>query len=973
MKIEPLCVADFGKVIKSVFKNIRPRRLGQRGNSRYCYSGLRKKVNFEKPELPDLYKENNKNELPTNRLVKQDSNELNNLNSNQLEQQISIQNDKSLVLSASSHIILEWAKKMLNLNLTSIKDLAKHLILLNHIDKESMAALTVIASEDDQNEKDEFSFNNFNQLNNNSLATMNNRLDRKSLDFFKVNAKNKADNLTFKKLLASDASKKDKQVRKKLDKEQMKSIGNKKLEKGKISRVFKMKKGRIKKDQLKSLPAKIKLESFDDLTSKLTLSNSDKLIEINNKTKNQIEQNNQLIENTQLDLNSNQKRRHSTIGFEQIKAANQLDSQIVDDTNFKFQMKRQTNEHFGFNRKKRNLAKLNQQMQSNGYSNNNKIDSNSNSYFTNLINQQTTDDLNLQSTNYLLNEPTAKDFKNNQLVSYKRYFDFNQLKSSDTTQNLQLKLNNDPNSKIGLFSNGNDRQTATNLMPSVMNRNNLNQTISTQVDEQELYQFNNNNLFENGNQLISNFNTTSSVYTPKNNLMNNMNDNSLMNQYNESTTFSNMCNVNTQMPSIPPSPINHKDNLFANQFSATNQMSNNQQLAIDKIDFNNNNLQQEQQSTTINSSSIGYSPYATNEQLTNNINQKLFINPQQQQNLINKTSAIANNRTLNRVRHSSGPSHTYNSAMLYNNFLPNSSLINIRSNSLSPLYENCTASVNNLNQKMANFNSATNFNNNSTMMNKFEKSNYVCLSSPVSPVSEPMSPSFNAFLESKKQSFTSLRLNKLSSNKKDVRSASFAGSPNEPFFPAAATTTTSTRTRHMSSPLCPNNGSILPSNSNLKYENSSFSSQSLTNSPIQFITGDFFVQNNSNATNSMNLANGNNFVPLIASNNNKINYELPPSPPLSGLLNDEKKFENLKDCLIKSNEQLRPTLQQQQQSINMNIQANQTAFNQTQFNSNLNDPNLMSRSISEQPIVDDLQTTLQDLKDCDKDFSCFYK
>lgn len=52
--IEPLCVADFGKAMKHAFPCIKPRRLGQRGNSRYCYSGLRKRYILEAPKLPNL-------------------------------------------------------------------------------------------------------------------------------------------------------------------------------------------------------------------------------------------------------------------------------------------------------------------------------------------------------------------------------------------------------------------------------------------------------------------------------------------------------------------------------------------------------------------------------------------------------------------------------------------------------------------------------------------------------------------------------------------------------------------------------------------------------------------------------------------------------------------------------------------------------------------------------------------------------
>lgn len=53
-RFEPLCVADFGKAMKHAFPCIKPRRLGQRGNSRYCYSGLRKRYKIQPPNLPDM-------------------------------------------------------------------------------------------------------------------------------------------------------------------------------------------------------------------------------------------------------------------------------------------------------------------------------------------------------------------------------------------------------------------------------------------------------------------------------------------------------------------------------------------------------------------------------------------------------------------------------------------------------------------------------------------------------------------------------------------------------------------------------------------------------------------------------------------------------------------------------------------------------------------------------------------------------
>lgn len=62
-RFEPLCVADFGKAMKHTFPRVKPRRLGQRGNSRYCYSGLRKKYSLQPPSLPSLFETNNFNHL----------------------------------------------------------------------------------------------------------------------------------------------------------------------------------------------------------------------------------------------------------------------------------------------------------------------------------------------------------------------------------------------------------------------------------------------------------------------------------------------------------------------------------------------------------------------------------------------------------------------------------------------------------------------------------------------------------------------------------------------------------------------------------------------------------------------------------------------------------------------------------------------------------------------------------------------
>jgi hypothetical protein len=53
-KFDALCVADFGKAMKQVFPSVKPRRLGQRGNSKYCYSGLKKRFVVETNPIPSL-------------------------------------------------------------------------------------------------------------------------------------------------------------------------------------------------------------------------------------------------------------------------------------------------------------------------------------------------------------------------------------------------------------------------------------------------------------------------------------------------------------------------------------------------------------------------------------------------------------------------------------------------------------------------------------------------------------------------------------------------------------------------------------------------------------------------------------------------------------------------------------------------------------------------------------------------------
>ncbi|XP_058165617.1 DNA-binding protein RFX5 isoform X3 [Dasypus novemcinctus] len=50
----PLSTANFGKIIREIFPDIKARRLGGRGQSQYCYSGIRRKTLVSMPPLPGL-------------------------------------------------------------------------------------------------------------------------------------------------------------------------------------------------------------------------------------------------------------------------------------------------------------------------------------------------------------------------------------------------------------------------------------------------------------------------------------------------------------------------------------------------------------------------------------------------------------------------------------------------------------------------------------------------------------------------------------------------------------------------------------------------------------------------------------------------------------------------------------------------------------------------------------------------------
>ncbi|XP_067004869.2 uncharacterized protein [Anabrus simplex] len=117
--MKPLSTADFGKVMKQVFPRVRPRRLGTRGNSRYCYAGMRKRMKLETPLLPDL---------------------------GDSAKSTSEQCSEDEVTSAASYLIREWAEKLLGVRFDSLRDLACHLVDKLCVDSRSVAAFTLLSS-----------------------------------------------------------------------------------------------------------------------------------------------------------------------------------------------------------------------------------------------------------------------------------------------------------------------------------------------------------------------------------------------------------------------------------------------------------------------------------------------------------------------------------------------------------------------------------------------------------------------------------------------------------------------------------------------------------------------------------------------------------------------------------------------------------------------------------------------------------
>ncbi|KAL7731267.1 hypothetical protein ACLKA6_014446 [Drosophila palustris] len=116
LSIKPLSTADFGKVMKQVFPGVRPRRLGTRGNSRYCYAAMRKTTKLTPPQLPQLCKDEPLSESETNEVTQ--PTHLN--RSPSVAGSIGASSD----IDGSWDVVRNWAEKLLNTKLDSVTELA---------------------------------------------------------------------------------------------------------------------------------------------------------------------------------------------------------------------------------------------------------------------------------------------------------------------------------------------------------------------------------------------------------------------------------------------------------------------------------------------------------------------------------------------------------------------------------------------------------------------------------------------------------------------------------------------------------------------------------------------------------------------------------------------------------------------------------------------------------------------------------
>ncbi|KAM9368330.1 DNA-binding protein RFX5 [Phaethornis superciliosus] len=121
----PLSTANFGKIIREIFPNIKARRLGGRGQSKYCYSGIRRKTVVSLPPLPSL-------DLKVTETQQSELTEL-------------VQSYSSEVMEAACALTCDWAEKILKRSFNNIVEVAQFLIQQHIISSRSAHADLVMA------------------------------------------------------------------------------------------------------------------------------------------------------------------------------------------------------------------------------------------------------------------------------------------------------------------------------------------------------------------------------------------------------------------------------------------------------------------------------------------------------------------------------------------------------------------------------------------------------------------------------------------------------------------------------------------------------------------------------------------------------------------------------------------------------------------------------------------------------------
>ncbi|XP_041267090.1 DNA-binding protein RFX5 [Onychostruthus taczanowskii] len=120
----PLSTANFGKIIREIFPNIKARRLGGRGQSKYCYGGIRRKTVVSLPPLPSLDLKVTETQAELAELAQSYSSE---------------------VTEAACALTCDWAEKILRRSFNNIVEVAQFLLQQHIISPRSAHADLLMA------------------------------------------------------------------------------------------------------------------------------------------------------------------------------------------------------------------------------------------------------------------------------------------------------------------------------------------------------------------------------------------------------------------------------------------------------------------------------------------------------------------------------------------------------------------------------------------------------------------------------------------------------------------------------------------------------------------------------------------------------------------------------------------------------------------------------------------------------------